>query len=69
MDGLSDGYGSMQVHNSAAGQTLFAINHWNVGATADIGIGNSTGQTRDWTFTGNAGSYSSKRLRVYVRAK
>jgi sialate O-acetylesterase len=67
MDRLIDGYGSMQVHNSAAGQTLFAVNHWNVGATADIGIGNSTGQTRDWTFTGNAGSYSSKRLRVYVR--
>ena len=64
-----DGYGSMQVHNSAAGQTLFAINHWNAGATADIGIGNSTGQTRDWTFVANAGSYSSKRLRVYVRVK
>jgi sialate O-acetylesterase len=69
MDRLIDGYGSMQVHNSAAGRTLFAVNHWNAGATADIGIGNSTGQTRDWTFKGNAGSYSSKRLRVYVRVK
>ncbi len=62
-----DGYGSMQVHNSAAGQTLFAINHWVVGGSADLGIGNSPGQTHDWTFSGNAGSYSSKRLRVFVR--
>jgi sialate O-acetylesterase len=64
-----DGYGCMQVHNAAAGQTVFAINHWSAGATADIGIGNSTGQTQDWTFTANAGSYSAKRLRVYVRVK
>jgi sialate O-acetylesterase len=34
-----------------------------------MGIGSSTGQTRDWTFTGNASSYSAKRLRVLVRMK
>ncbi len=28
----ADGYGSMQVHNHGAGQTLFAINHWGAGA-------------------------------------
>ena len=39
----ADGYGSMQVHNFAAGQTLFAINHWVVGAAADLGIGNGPG--------------------------
>ncbi|TWU31316.1 sialate O-acetylesterase [Novipirellula artificiosorum] len=60
-----DGYGSMQVHNYGEKQTLFAINHW--GANADIGIGNSEGNTRDWTFAGNAASYTSKRLRVYVK--
>ncbi|MBB3206008.1 sialate O-acetylesterase [Rhodopirellula rubra] len=64
-----DGYGSMQVHNFGAKQTLFAINKWNAGNKADIGIGNSNGDTRDWTFTGNASSYDSKRLRVYVRTK
>lgn len=64
-----DGYGSMQIHDHASGQTLFAINHWNQGSGADVGIGNSTGQSRDWTFTGNAASYSSKRLRVFVRPK
>ena len=34
-----DGYGSMQVHNHDAKQTLFAINHWREGRHADIGIG------------------------------
>lgn len=71
-DGASDpvdGYGSMQVHNYKAGLTLFAINQWRAGAGADLGIGNSTGKTKDWTFTGSAGSYSYKRLRILVRPK
>lgn len=62
-----EGYGSMQVHNFGTKKTIFAINHWGMGSTADIGIGNSPGETRDWTFTGNAGRYSEKRLRVYVK--
>jgi len=62
-----DGYGSMQVHNGAAKQTVFAINNWKAAAGADIGIGNSTGKTLDWTFTGNAQTYTVKRLRVLVR--
>lgn len=61
-----NGYGCMQLHNYTAGQTVFAINHWNVGGTADLGIGNSTGDHRDWTFTGNASSFQHKRLRVFV---
>ncbi len=69
VDALADGYGSMQIHNFKAGQTFFAINNWKGGSGADIGIGNSTGQTRDWTFTGNAGTYSQKRLRVLVHMK
>ena len=64
-----DGYGSMQVHNHEAKQTVLAINNWKSGARADIGIGNSEGRTRDWTFVGNAGSYELKRLRVLVRPK
>ncbi len=62
-----DGYGSMQVHNFSARQTLFAINHWVSGNGADIGIGNGPEQTSDWTFTSNAGTYGTKRLRVFVR--
>ncbi|MGB7327125.1 MAG: sialate O-acetylesterase [Rubripirellula sp.] len=62
-----DGYGSMQIHNFDAKQTLFSINHWSSGASADIGIGNNSGDNTDWTFSGNAASYSEKRLRVFVK--
>jgi sialate O-acetylesterase len=64
-----NGYGCLQVHNGGATQTVFAVNQWRSGPKADLGIGNSTGKTRDWTFTGNAGSYTFKRLRVLVRPK
>ena len=63
------GYGSMQVHNHAAKQTLFALNHWSAGSAADLGIGNQPANSPDWTFAGNAGSYEAKRLRVLVRCK
>ena len=75
-DGYSDpveGYGSMQVGNFGAKQTVFAINNWRAGTGADLGFGNSNfdpkpgmQRTRDWTFAGNAGSYQTKRLRVLV---
>jgi sialate O-acetylesterase len=65
----ADGYGSMQVHNHAAKQTLFSLNHWREGKGADLGIGNQTQGNPDWTFAGNAGSYVAKRLRVLVRLK
>jgi sialate O-acetylesterase len=64
-----DGYGSMQVHNFEARQTLFAINHWREGGKADLGIGNAATANPDWTFVGNADSWTAKRLRVFVRAK
>jgi sialate O-acetylesterase len=61
-----DGYGCMQVHSYKDHATIFALNHWASGASADIGIGNSPGQHSDWTFSGNGGTYSAKRLRVFV---
>jgi sialate O-acetylesterase len=64
-----DGYGSMQVHNTRAKQTIFAINNFKAGAGADLGIGNSEGKSLDWTFSGNAGTYVLKKLRVLVRSK
>lgn len=63
----ADGYGSMQVHNHDARQTLFAINHWSEGLHADVGIGNQAQGNPDWTFAGNAGNYTAMRLVVYVR--
>ncbi|QNN25486.1 sialate O-acetylesterase [Planctomycetales bacterium ZRK34] len=62
-----DGYGCMQIHNYPAKQTIMAFNNWKAGSGADLGIGNSEGKTRDWTFNGNAGSYAYKRLRIFVR--
>lgn len=66
-----EGYGSMQVHQVVAKQTVFAINQWRGGPGADLGIGNSSKdpKTRDWTFSGNAGSFESARLRIFVRLK
>jgi len=76
-----DGYGSMQVGNAEAKQTLFAVNCWNAGTNADVGIGNSpetpvipggdtnVARTRDWTFQHNAGQYSLARLRVLVHLR
>ena len=63
---LENGYGSMQIHNTKAKQTVFSLNHWN-SSVADVGIGNSTGKTRDWTFTGSAATILAGRLRVFVR--
>jgi sialate O-acetylesterase len=65
----TEGYGSMQVHNHDAKQTLLAINHWREGKGADLGIGNRSESNPDWTFAGNAGNWQAKRLRVLVRLK
>jgi len=65
----ADGYGSMQVHNHDAKQTLFALNHWGDGSHADLGLGNQSTGNPDWTFSGNAGSYQGGRLRVLVRCR
>jgi sialate O-acetylesterase len=69
VDDPADGYGSMQVHNHAAGQTVFALNHWKAGQSADIGIGNRPVSQPDWTFANNAMSYEARRLRVLVRCR
>merc|ERR1712156_657009 len=60
-------YGSMQVHSSELGGTIFAINRWNLNHAVDIGIGNSPSGNPDWTFRTNGKSYSTKRLEVLVK--
>jgi sialate O-acetylesterase len=64
-----DGYGSMQIHNPSARQTVLAINNWKAAKGGDLGIGNQPKGNSDWTFAGNAGSWQNKRLRVLVRLK
>ncbi|HTJ79374.1 MAG TPA: sialate O-acetylesterase [Rariglobus sp.] len=64
--GDAPGYGSMQVHDFAAKQTLFAFNDWRMGAQADLGIGSAPAGNPDWTFARNGAGYTIKRLRVLV---
>jgi hypothetical protein len=60
----SSSYGSMQVHNLSAGQTVMAWN--NHGASnPDIGLGNSPSGDPDWTFEGS-GSLGTSNWRFQV---
>ena len=64
--GDGGGYGSFQIHNPAAQQTLLAVNRFN-GGPMDVGIGNHDGQHPDWTFSENAGQYEIRHFEVLVR--
>ena len=67
------GYGSMQLHNTGAAQTVFAFNNWGgtgVQGDADIGIGTDPAPVSnglDWTFHHNAAGYIVKTLQVLVQ--
>lgn len=61
-------YGSMQIHNVAAGQTLLSFNRWGgTGGVADVGIGNNPVDDPDWTLSGLAPMYPVKALQVLVK--
>jgi sialate O-acetylesterase len=68
-----DGHGSFQIHNhtvtATTGQTILAYNKWGTGAATngDLGIGNAPSGNPDYTFAGNANTYSVKRLQVLVK--
>ena len=65
-------YGSFQVHNVTAAQTVFAYNNWggsgNSGNIGNLGIGSQVGGNGqpDWTFQFNANQYSVKRITILV---
>ena len=65
-------YGSFQVHNVTAGQTVFAYNNWGSngdgGGVGNLGIGSQVGGSGqpDWTFQYNANQYSVKRITILV---
>jgi sialate O-acetylesterase len=75
--GGSGNYGSMQIHNYGAGQTLLAYNDWGGLPNFpldDLGIGNNTTPNDvdglahpDWTLQQNAGSFTLKSLEVWVQ--
>ena len=68
-------YCTFQVHSYLAGQTVMAVNYlgggdgWSAVTIPNVGIGNSTGSNPDWTVysDGNAGSYTTRDLYVFVR--
>lgn len=61
-------YGCMQIHVWKNKLTLFAYNNFNGGGACDIGIGNNTeGEHPDYTFMGNGGKYTVRRLSVFVK--
>jgi len=64
----SNCYGSFQVHNYGASQTLFAYNSFMNNNTSDLGIGNNTGSSGhpDWTFQYNANTYTTRKLYIMV---
>lgn len=60
------GYGSMQIHDTDAKQTIFAYNNFSAGVNADLGIGNQPAGNPDWTFSKAAGKYAKATLYVFV---
>ncbi|MEU2718405.1 sialate O-acetylesterase [Streptomyces sp. NPDC007205] len=67
--GSAPGYGSMQVHNTAAKETVLALNGWNRGSGRflDIGTGNQKTGQPDWTFSQSGRDLASARLTVWVK--
>jgi hypothetical protein len=70
----SGSYGSMQIHDHALGQTLFAYNGWgSLTRTCETGIGNNTTKGtngvvhKDWTFRVNCGDYTVRTIQVLVQ--
>ena len=63
------GYGSMQIHNYRARQTVFAYNKFDAGRNCDLGIGNAPGRNPDWTFSGSARNYKEAKLYVFVKER
>lgn len=60
-------FGSLQIHNHDALQTVLAVNHFGAdGNVLDVGIGNQSTSNPDWTFAANAGNYTRRVLHVLV---
>jgi sialate O-acetylesterase len=62
----SPGYGSMQIHNHEEKQSIICFNKFVSGRACDVGIGNSKGESRDWTLTSSAREYAGGELKVLI---
>jgi hypothetical protein len=67
-----DGWGSMQIHNTASAQTLIGYSDWGglaPGEPSEIGAGNNPGLgDPDWTFSNSGTTYTVRRLQVLVKS-
>ncbi len=67
------GFGSFQIHNHEALQTVLAYNGWASGPADgntnndDVGIGSQPAGNPDWTYAANAANYVSRRLVILLR--
>ena len=62
----SPGYSCMQIHNWQEKHSIICFNRFGSGGHADVGIGNSEGKTRDWTFTSSAKTVARAQFLVLV---
>ncbi|OGV67562.1 MAG: hypothetical protein A3K19_13445 [Lentisphaerae bacterium RIFOXYB12_FULL_65_16] len=62
----SPGYGSMQIHNWQDKHSIVCFNRFGSGTSNDVGLGDSEGKTRDWTFTSSAKNYARGEFKVLV---
>ena len=62
----SPGYGCLQIHNWQDKHSILCFNRFGAGKGNDVGIGDSQGQTRDWTFTGSAKDFARGEFRILV---
>ncbi len=62
----SPGYGCMQIHNWKARQCIICFNRFGSGRGNDVGIGNSPGRTRDWTFSSSGRKFARGEFKVLV---
>jgi len=63
---LSPGYSCMQIHNWQEKHSIICFNKFGAASSADVGIGNSEGKTRDWTFTSSARNVARGQFLVLV---
>ncbi len=61
------GYGSMQIHDFTAKQTILAYNNFAAGPNSDIGIGNQPSGNPDWTFSKSGNALAKATLYVFVK--
>ena len=62
------GYGSFQILDADTKTTLFSYCGWGKANNAGIGLGNSGGSSRDWTFSANInnGNYAVANIYSYI---